>query len=213
MTDMSDQKQMNVSAFWRVLPQDLDPIETQEWVDAFNQLVAIEGEERATFLLMKLLEQARRLRVPMPPVLNTPYSNTISLADQPPFPGNLDAEAKLSAIIRWNALAMVVRANRVNSDLGGHIATYTSSADLFEVGFNHFFKAGLEGDCVYFQPHSAPGVYSRAFLEGRLSEENVANYRQETGGVGLSSYCHPWLMPDFWQFPTGSMGLGAITAI
>ena len=116
MTDMSDQKQMHVSAFWRVLPQDLDPIETQEWVDAFNQLVAIEGEERATFLLMKLLEQARRLRVPMPPVLNTPYSNTISLADQPPFPGNLDAEAKLSAIIRWNALAMVVRANRVNSD-------------------------------------------------------------------------------------------------
>lgn len=213
MTDMSDQKQMNVSAFWRVLPQDLDPIETQEWVDAFNQLVAIEGEERATFLLMKLLEQARRLRVPMPPVLNTPYSNTISLADQPPFPGNLDAEAKLSAIIRWNALAMVVRANRVNSDLGGHIATYTSSADLFEVGFNHFFKAGVDGDCVYFQPHSAPGVYSRAFLEGRLSEENVANYRQETGGVGLSSYCHPWLMPDFWQFPTGSMGLGAITAI
>ncbi|MEJ6565095.1 MAG: pyruvate dehydrogenase (acetyl-transferring), homodimeric type [Burkholderiales bacterium] len=204
---------MNVSAFWRVLPQDLDPIETKEWIDAFNQLTAIEGGERATFLLMKLLEQARRLRVPMPPVLNTPYSNTISLADQPPFPGNLDTEAKLSAIIRWNALAMVVRANRVNSDLGGHIATYTSSADLFEVGFNHFFKAGQDGDCVYFQPHSAPGVYARAFVEGRLSEENIANYRQETGGVGLSSYCHPWLMPDFWQFPTGSMGLGAITAI
>ena len=213
MPTTPDQKQMNVSAFWRVLPQDLDPIETQEWIDAFNQLTAIEGEERATFLLMKLLEQARRLRVPMPPVLNTPYSNTITLADQPPFPGNLDAEAKLSAIIRWNALAMVVRANRVNSDLGGHIATYTSSADLFEVGFNHFFKAGQDGDCVYFQPHSAPGVYARAFVEGRLSEENIANYRQETGGVGLSSYCHPWLMPDFWQFPTGSMGLGAITAI
>ena len=213
MPTTPDQKQMNVSAFWRVLPQDLDPIETQEWIDAFNQLTAIEGGERATFLLMKLLEQARRLRVPMPPVLNTPYSNTITLADQPPFPGNLDAEAKLSAIIRWNALAMVVRANRVNSDLGGHIATYTSSADLFEVGFNHFFKAGQDGDCVYFQPHSAPGVYARAFVEGRLSEENIANYRQETGGVGLSSYCHPWLMPDFWQFPTGSMGLGAITAI
>ena len=213
MPTTPDQKQMNVSAFWRVLPQDLDPIETQEWIDAFNQLTAIEGEERATFLLMKLLEQARRLRVPMPPVLNTPYSNTITLADQPPFPGNLDAEAKLSAIIRWNALAMVVRANRINPDLGGHIATYTSSADLFEVGFNHFFKAGQDGDCVYFQPHSAPGVYARAFVEGRLSEENIANYRQETGGVGLSSYCHPWLMPDFWQFPTGSMGLGAITAI
>ncbi|MDA1331182.1 MAG: pyruvate dehydrogenase (acetyl-transferring), homodimeric type [Proteobacteria bacterium] len=213
MTDISDQKQMNVSAFWRVLPQDLDPTETQEWIDAFNQLIAIQGEERATFLLMKLIERARRLRVPMPPILNTPYSNTISLSDQPPFPGNLETEAKLSAIIRWNALAMVVRANRVNSDLGGHIATYTSSADLFEVGFNHFFKAGQVGDCVYFQPHSAPGVYARAFLEGRLSEENIANYRQETGGVGLSSYCHPWLMPDFWQFPTGSMGLGAITAI
>ena len=213
MNDISDQTQMNVSAFWRVLPQDMDPVETQEWVDAFNQLVSIEGQERATFLLMKLLEQARRLRVPMPPVLNTPYANTISLADQPPFPGNLDTEAKLSGIIRWNALAMVVRANRVNSDLGGHIATYTSSADLFEVGFNHFFKAGQDGDCVYFQPHSAPGVYARAFVEGRLSEENVANYRQETGGVGLSSYCHPWLMPDFWQFPTGSMGLGSITSI
>ena len=213
MNDISDQAQMNVSAFWRVLPQDMDPVETQEWVDAFNQLVSIEGQERATFLLMKLLEQARRLRVPMPPVLNTPYANTISLADQPPFPGNLDTEAKLSGIIRWNALAMVVRANRVNSDLGGHIATYTSSADLFEVGFNHFFKAGQDGDCVYFQPHSAPGVYARAFVEGRLSEENVANYRQETGGVGLSSYCHPWLMPDFWQFPTGSMGLGSITSI
>ncbi len=213
MNDISEQTQMNVSAFWRVLPQDMDPIETQEWIDAFNQLVSVEGQERATFLLMKLLEQARRLRVPMPPVLNTPYANTISLADQPPFPGDLDTEAKLSGIIRWNALAMVVRANRVNSDLGGHIATYTSSADLFEVGFNHFFKAGQDGDCVYFQPHSAPGVYARAFVEGRLSEENVSNYRQETGGVGLSSYCHPWLMPDFWQFPTGSMGLGSITAI
>ena len=213
MTDLSEQKQMNVSAFWRVLPQDMDATETKEWQEAFDQLVAIEGQERGTFILMKLLEQARRLRVPMPPVLNTPYSNTIALADQPPFPGNSEIEARLSAIIRWNALAMVVRANRVNSDLGGHIATYTSSADLFEVGFNHFFKAGQDGDCVYFQPHSAPGVYARAYLEGRLTEENIANYRQETGGVGLSSYCHPWLMPDFWQFPTGSMGLGAITSI
>ena len=207
------QQQMNVSAFWRVLPQDIDPTETNEWTDAFTQIIEREGQERATFLLMKLLEEARRQHVPMPPVLNTPYENTISLADQPPFPGSLETEARLSAIIRWNALAMVVRANRVNSDLGGHIATYTSSADLFEVGFNHFFKASQDGDCVYFQPHSAPGVYARAFVEGRLSEENISNYRQETGGAGLSSYCHPWLMPDFWQFPTGSMGLGAITSI
>ena len=213
MTDLSESKELNVSAFWRVLPLDADPIETREWVEAFQQIAKIEGPERATFILMKLVEQARRLQVPLPPVLNTPYSNTISLADQPQFPGNLELEARISAMVRWNALAMVVRANRVHPDLGGHIATYASSADLFEVGYNHFFRAGQDGDCVYFQPHSAPGVYARAFLEGRLDEENLANYRQETGGKGLSSYCHPWLMPDFWQFPTGSMGLGSITAI
>jgi pyruvate dehydrogenase E1 component len=162
---------------------------------------------------MKLIEQARRLRVPLPPVVNTPYGNTVSLADQPQFPGNPEIEARISALVRWNALAMVVRANRAHPELGGHIATYASSADLFEVGYNHFFRAGQSGDCVYFQPHSAPGVYARAFMEGRLSEENLSNYRRETGGKGLSSYCHPWLMPDFWQFPTGSMGLGPITAI
>ncbi len=213
MTDLSEVKDLNVSAFWRVLPQDLDPVETREWIDALKQVVEIEGPERATFILMKLIEQARRLRVPMPPVVNTPYANTISLADQPSFPGNPEIEARISAIVRWNALAMVVRANRAHPELGGHIATYASSADLFEVGHNHFFRAGQSGDCVYFQPHSAPGVYARAFVEGRLTEENLNNYRQETGGKGLSSYCHPWLMPDFWQFPTGSMGLGAITAI
>jgi len=213
MTDLSEVKDLNVSAFWRVLPQDMDPVETREWIEAFKSIVELEGPERATFILMKLLEQARRSHVPMPPVVNTPYSNTISLADQPQFPGNTEIEARLSAIVRWNALAMVVRANRAHPELGGHIATYASSADLFEVGYNHFFRAGQAGDCIYFQPHSAPGVYARAHLEGRLTEENLSNYRQETGGNGLSSYCHPWLMPDFWQFPTGSMGLGPITAI
>jgi pyruvate dehydrogenase E1 component len=153
------------------------------------------------------------MRVPMPPVLNTPYANTVSLADQPQFPGNAEIEARLSALVRWNALAMVVRANRAHPELGGHIATYASSADLFDVGYNHFFRAGQNGDAIYFQPHSAPGVYARAYLEGRLTEENLDHYRRETGGKGLSSYCHPWLMPEFWQFPTGSMGLGSITAI
>ncbi len=213
MTDLSEVQDLNISAFWRVLPQDLDPVETREWIDALKQVVELEGTERATFILMKLIEQGRRLRVPMPPVINTPYSNTISLADQPQFPGNPEIEARISALVRWNALAMVVRANRAHPELGGHIATYASSADLFEVGYNHFFRAGQSGDCVYFQPHSAPGVYARAFVEGRLTEENLSNYRQETRGKGLSSYCHPWLMPGFWQFPTGSMGLGSITAI
>ena len=213
MTDLTEGRDLKVSAFWRVLPQDLDPIETREWIESLNQVVETEGAERATFLLMKLIEQARRLRVPLPPIVNTPYCNTISLANQPQFPGNAEIEARISALVRWNALAMVVRANREHPELGGHIATYASSADLFEVGFNHYFRAGSTGDCVYFQPHSAPGVYARAFMEGRLSEKNLSNYRRETGGQGLSSYCHPWLMPDFWQFPTGSMGLGPINAI
>ena len=203
-------------------------------------MVEAEGRERATYLLRRLLDHARKRRVQLPPVLNTPYRNSVGLADQPQFPGNLELEQRLSAIVRWNALAMVVRANRAHPELGGHIASYASAADLFEVGFNHCFRAGpagekigaAGGDLVYFQPHSATGVYSRAFLEGRLSEAQLAHYRRETGGdagagqppsagsaapvhrgPGLSSYPHPWLMPDFWQFPTGSMGLGPIQAI
>ncbi|MEO8754922.1 MAG: pyruvate dehydrogenase (acetyl-transferring), homodimeric type, partial [Casimicrobiaceae bacterium] len=210
MNSLSD---LGSSAFWRVNPKDPDPRETGEWLDAFDALVAAEGRERATYLLRRLLEHARQRRVALPPVMNTPYHNTVSLAAQPQFPGNLEIEQRLSAIVRWNALAMVVRANREFPELGGHIASYASSADLFEVGFNHFFRAGPLGDLVYFQPHSATGVYARAFLEGRLAEEQLANYRRETGGRGLSSYPHPWLMPDFWQFPTGSMGLGPIQAI
>ncbi|MGH8670015.1 MAG: alpha-ketoglutarate dehydrogenase [Burkholderiales bacterium] len=207
MTDFSD---IVSSAFWRVNPPDADPLETREWLEAFDALVAAEGRERATFLLRKLLDHARALRVPLPPVLNTPYKNSITLAHQPQFPGNLELEQRLSSIVRWNALAMVVRANRAHAELGGHIASYASAADLFEVGFNHLFRAD---DLVYFQPHSAPGVYARAFLENRLSEEHLDHYRRETQGKGLSSYCHPYLMPQFWQFPTGSMGLGPLNAI
>jgi len=235
MTDLSD---LGSSAFWRVNPRDSDPVETREWLEAFDAMVEAEGRERATYLLRRLLDHARKRRVQLPPVLNTPYRNSVSLADQPQFPGNLELEQRLSSIVRWNALAMVVRANRAHPELGGHIASYASAADLFEVGFNHCFRAGPAGrkegsgggDLVYFQPHSATGVYSRAFLEGRLSEAQLARYRRETGaaageaqppsagsashqGPGLSSYPHPWLMPDFWQFPTGSMGLGPIQAI
>jgi pyruvate dehydrogenase E1 component len=210
MTDLADSP---FSAYWRVAAPDIDPAETREWLDAFDALVEQEGPERATFLLRRLLDRARAKRVRMPPVLNTPYCNTIALADQPQFPGSLEIEHRLASIIRWNALAMVVRANRAHPELGGHISSYASAADLFEVGFNHFFRAGQAGDLVYFQPHSAPGVYARAFLEGRLTEAHLANYRREVGGQGLSSYCHPWLMPAFWQFPTGSMGLGPINAI
>src|SRR4051812_5071674 len=206
MANLSD---IVTSAFWRVNPPDIDPAETREWLDAFDALVESEGRERATFLLRKLLDHARARQVPLPPVLNTPYKNSIALAEQPQFPGNLELEARISSMVRWNALAMVVRANRAHPELGGHIASYASAADLFEVGFNHFFRVE---DLVYFQPHSAPGVYARAFLEGRLPEERLANYRQETRG-GVGSYCHPYLMPDFWQFPTGSMGLGPINAI
>ncbi len=217
MTDLSD---LFYNAFWRVSPPDVDPAETTEWMDAFDALVKAEGPERATFLLRKLLDRARTLHVAMPPVLNTPYRNTIALEDQPQYPGNLDVEQRVMSIVRWNALAMVVRANRASGELGGHIASYASAAELFEIGFNHCFRAdpagttgARSGDLVYFQPHSAPGVYARAYLEGRLSEDQLANYRRETGGKGLSSYPHPWLMPDFWQFPTGSMGLGPLKAI
>ncbi|MBK9132883.1 MAG: pyruvate dehydrogenase (acetyl-transferring), homodimeric type [Betaproteobacteria bacterium] len=199
------------------MPPDTDAQETAEWLQGFETLVRAEGRERGTYILRRLLDEARRLRVPLPPVLNTPYVNTIALDGQPPYPGQLELEARIAGIVRWNALAMVVRANRESAELGGHIATYASIADLFEVGFNHFFrgdgKDGGEGDLVFFQPHASPGVYARAFVEGRLSQRHLELYRQETHGSGLASYCHPWLMPDFWQFPTGSMGLGPLTAI
>ena len=209
MTDLSSFS----NALYAGRGDDLDPTETREWIEAFDSVIAQEGHERARYLLRTLLDLARSRRVSLPPMLNTPYRNTIPIAEQPPYPGDLVVESRLSAAVRWNALAMVVRANRAHAELGGHIASYASAADLFEVGFNHFFRAGQSGDLVFFQPHSAPGIYARAFLEGRLTEEQLAHYRRETGGSGLTSYCHPYLMPDFWQFPTGSMGLGPINAI
>ena len=206
-------------------PLDADPEETAEWRDAFLALVATEGPERARHMLQELVRVARAQRIGWQPDLNTPYVNTVAVQDQPVFPGDLAIEERVASIVRWNALAMVVRANQAYGELGGHIASYASAADLFESGFNHFFRAreGLgagqhRGDLVFFQPHSAPGVYARAFLEGRLSELDLQHYRQEltapgAGAQGLSSYPHPWLMPDFWQFPTGSMGIGPISSI
>ncbi len=195
---------------------DADPDETAEWLDALDSLLRVEGPERAQFVLTRLTEAARRLGVApgVPPY--SAYRNTIPPERQPAFPGDPAIEERITAIIRWNALAMVMRANRAHGELGGHIASFASAAEIFEVGFNHFFRAASEqdpGDLVFFQPHSAPGVYARAFLEGRLTEADLAKYRQEVPGPGLCSYPHPWLMPDFWQVPTGSMGLGPLSAI
>ncbi len=203
------------------LADDQDPLETQEWRDALLALVNASGHDRAEFVLQELAKQATHLGLRWKPPANTGYVNTISVDQQGSFPGDLAIEERLASIMRWNALAMVVRANRAYGELGGHIASYASAADLFEVGFNHFFRARNDHhleDLVFFQPHSAPGVYARAFLEGRLTARDLSFYRQEIqapaqGAQGLSSYPHPWLMPDFWQFPTGSMGIGPISSI
>jgi pyruvate dehydrogenase E1 component len=200
---------------------DIDPAETAEWRDAFLSLVATHGAARARFVLDQLAQMAAGPHIGWQPELVTPYVNTIAVDRQPVFPGDLAIEEKLASLMRWNALAMVARANAAYGELGGHIASYASAADLFEAGFNHFFHGKTDthgGDLVFFQPHSAPGVYARAFLEGRLTEQDLAHYRQEIvapsqGARGLSSYPHPYLMPDFWQFPTGSMGIGPISSI
>jgi pyruvate dehydrogenase E1 component len=203
---------------------DIDAQETQEWLEALHSVLAETGPERARFLLSRLSAAARQWGIDWRDARNTPYVNTIRPEQEPPFPGGSDAQAieeRIASIMRWNALAMVVRANRAYGELGGHIASFASAADLFEVGFNHFFRARddkFAGDIVYFQPHSAPGIYARAFLEGALSEQDLGYYRREleakrAGQQGLSSYPHPWLMPDFWQFPTGSMGIGPINSI
>ncbi|WP_322061042.1 alpha-ketoglutarate dehydrogenase [Paraburkholderia sp. J63] len=200
--------------------EDSDPEETREWLEALEGVVEHVGGERAQYLFERLAAHARALGVESARVRATPYANTIAPDAQPRYPGNLELEERLAAALRWNALAMVVRANRAYGELGGHIASYASAADLFEVGFNHFFRAageagapGAGGDLVYFQPHSSPGVYARAYLEGFLDERHLEHYRREIAGPGLCSYPHPWLMPDFWQFPTGSMGIGPINAI
>jgi pyruvate dehydrogenase E1 component len=201
---------------------DADPQETAEWQAALDSLLREAGPARVRQIMDSLSALARRPAIGWQPVRGTPYVNTIAPSQQPVFPGDLAIEERLASLMRWNALAMVVRANQAYGELGGHIASYASAADLFEVGFNHFFRAAPEdaagGDLVFFQPHSAPGVYARAFLEGRLTEQDLAHYRQEiaarqVGAQGLSSYPHPWLMPAFWQFPTGSMGLGPISSI
>ncbi|MDP3613875.1 MAG: pyruvate dehydrogenase (acetyl-transferring), homodimeric type, partial [Rubrivivax sp.] len=195
---------------------DTDPQETREWLDALDSVLATAGPARAEFLVQALQEQASAQGVAAHAQAFSAYRNTIPLERQGAYPGKLALEERITAMLRWNALAMVVRANEAHGELGGHIASYASAAEIFEIGFNHFFKGSADGqrsDLVYFQPHSAPGVYARAFREGRLSEEQLAHYRQEVGGQGLWSYPHPWLMPGFWQFPTGSMGLGPLCAV
>ena len=216
---------MYVDEFKHQLP-DIDPTETQEWLDALDQIHSQEGDERARFLLYKILKRARQLHVGLPPLTQTRYINTISPEQEPFFPGDEAIERRIRRLIRWNAVAMVLRANNRAPGIGGHLATYASAATLYEVGFNHFFRGkgdaspggpadgGGSGDQIFFQGHAAPGIYARAFLEGRLTEESLDHFRQEAlSGVGLSSYPHPRTMPDFWEFPTVSMGLGPIAAI
>ena len=195
---------------------DIDAVETREWIDSLQSVIEREGIERAHFLLTSLLDHARESGAGLPFSVNTPYINTIPESRAEHTPGDPAIEWRIRSLIRWNALAMVVQANRLSSELGGHIASFASAATLYDVGFNHFWHAPNEahgGDLIFMQGHSAPGIYARAFLEGRISEDRLHKFRQEIDGEGLSSYPHPWLMPDFWQFPTVSMGLGPIMAI
>ncbi|MFI5254148.1 MAG: pyruvate dehydrogenase (acetyl-transferring), homodimeric type [Candidatus Limnocylindrales bacterium] len=210
--DMFDQ----YGEFKRQLP-DRDPSETRDWVESLDSIVETAGKDRAQFILYKLLKRARQLQIGLPPLTQTRYINTISPEQEPPFPGDEAMELRIRRMVRWNAVAMVLRANNLSPGIGGHLATYQSAASLYEVGFNHFFRgkdaAGL-GDQIFYQGHAAPGIYARAFLEGRLSEGQLDHFRREAvGGQGLSSYPHPRLMPDFWEFPTVSMGLGPLAAI
>ncbi|BBF87357.1 Pyruvate dehydrogenase E1 component [Aquitalea magnusonii] len=197
-------------------PDDIDPLETQEWTEALESVLDTEGSERAHFLLETMVERTRRRGAYLPFDATTAYQNTIPVGKEQKSPGNHEMEHRIRSINRWNAAALVLRAGKKNLELGGHIASFQSSATLYDVGFNHFWRAPndeQDGDLVYFQGHIAPGVYSRAFLEGRLTEEQLDSFRQEVDGNGLSSYPHPWLMDDFWQFPTVSMGLGPLMAI
>ncbi len=195
---------------------DIDTVETQEWIDALEAVIEKEGVERAHYLLEQMIDKARRSGANLPYSANTAYVNTIPPHLEAPLPGDQAMEDRIRSFIRWNAIAMVVKANRKASELGGHIATFASAAVLYDIGYNHFWRAPSHehgGDLIYSQGHASPGTYARAFLEGRLTEEQLDNFRQEVDGKGLSSYPHPWLMPDFWQFPTVSMGLGPIMSI
>ena len=198
------------------LSLDNDELETQEWIEALNSVIDAEGSERAHFLIEMMIDQARRSGSNLPYNATTAYVNTIPTHLQQRHPGNPDMERRIRALIRWNAIMAVLRANTKSPGIGGHIASFQSAATLYDVGFNHFFRAendSFGGDLVYFQGHSSPGIYARAYLEGRMTEEQLDNFRMETKGNGLSSYPHPWLMPDFWQFPTVSMGLGPLMGI
>jgi pyruvate dehydrogenase E1 component len=196
---------------------DLDPIQTQEWLDSVDNVIKYDTPERAAYLIKTVVQYlGDATGIQLQQNVTTDYVNTIITSKQEPYPGNQEVEEKISAYIRWNAAAIVLRANKVSSELGGHIASYAGSAYLYEVGFNHFWRASTPeqpGDMVFFQGHASPGIYARSFLEGRFTEERVSNFRQEAAKVGLSSYPHPWLMPEYWQFPTVSMGLGPLMAI
>ena len=199
-----------------LLKNDVDPIETNDWLASIDSLIREEGIERAQFIIDQVMQQARAGGVSLPSGITTDYVNTIPVSEQPAYPGNLEIERRIRSYVRWNAVMMVLRGQKKDLDLGGHLSTFQSAATMYEVGFNHFFKAATEkngGDLVFFQGHAAPGMYARAFLEGRLTEEQLDNFRQEVHGKGLSSYPHPKLMPDFWQFSTVSMGLGPVNAI
>ncbi|MCY4368945.1 MAG: pyruvate dehydrogenase (acetyl-transferring), homodimeric type [bacterium] len=206
---------MKIDGFFRQLP-DIDPEETQEWIDSLEAVVDVRGEARARFLVRALLNHAREMGVQYPPTVSTPYVNTIPAEEQAWFPGDEYLEKRIRRFIRWNAAVMVVKANKAVEGIGGHLSTFASSAAQYEVGFNHFFRGkaeGQPGDHVYIQGHAAPGIYARAFLERRLDEEHLDNFRRELSPKGLSSYPHPRLMPDFWEYPTVSMGLGPIASI
>ena len=208
---------MIFDGFVNQLP-DSDPGETQEWLDSLDAVVDVHGKTRARFLLTKLLDRARATQVSFPATVSTPYVNTIPREQEPWFPGDEYIERRIRAFVRWNAAVMVVRANKHADGIGGHLSTFASSASLYEIGFNHFFHGkddGNPGDHVYFQGHATPGVYARAFMEGRLTEDDLDHFRREIGrgGRGLSSYPHPRLMPDFWEYPTVSMGLGPLSAL
>ncbi|MCH2296183.1 MAG: pyruvate dehydrogenase (acetyl-transferring), homodimeric type, partial [SAR324 cluster bacterium] len=194
----------------RTPSRDVDPDETLEWLESLDYALENYGPDRVRFLLKKLEEWTQTEGVEVPFSANTAYVNSIPADQQPPYPGNREIERRIKSIIRWNAMAMVVRANREYDGIGGHISTYASAATLIEVGFDHFFRGKGEdfsGDQVYFQGHASPGIYARAFLEGRLDQEHLENFRREFREPGgLSSYPHPWLMPDFWEYPTVSMG-------
>ena len=198
------------------MENDAESIELQEWLESLDYVIAQNDPDRTLRILAALESRAAKSGVRIPFTANTPYVNTIPADEQGPYPADRDIERRIKDIMRWNALAMVVRANRADGSIGGHISTYASSATLYEVGFNHFFRArneSHEGDLLFVQGHAAPGVYARAFLEGRLTEEQLKNFRHEVARPGVSSYPHPWLMPDFWEFPTVSMGLSSIMSI